>query len=212
MQNERAQVMGFGRRLSGKAIWVEKKVYNLRKNNSRAILGIEEKFANKTKQYSATDDLKAVNPNYRNGTEWMNNCQRCVPTYEMRLRGKNVTALPNKHYIGDPIADNPSIVWKDVEILKYTGIHDINKQILQWGNNARAQIVISMQRDGITYGHTFMAINENGKIRFIDPQTSDINCEEYFDDLVGSKGNEFWRIDNAEPSVLINKCCKNVED
>ena len=44
-------------------------------------------------QHFATSDenVRATNPNYNFGAAFQNNCQKCVPTYEMRMRGYDVT-------------------------------------------------------------------------------------------------------------------------
>ena len=34
--------------------------------------------------HDINSDLHKSNPNYKEGFEWQINCQRCVPTYEMR--------------------------------------------------------------------------------------------------------------------------------
>ena len=43
---------------------------------------------------SQADILSQTNPNYDKGEKFEINCQRCVPAYEMRKRGYNVTAKP----------------------------------------------------------------------------------------------------------------------
>ena len=45
-------------------------------------------------RHTSNEDLRAVNPNYGKGYGYQINCQKCVPTYELRRRGYNVTAKP----------------------------------------------------------------------------------------------------------------------
>jgi SPP1 gp7 family putative phage head morphogenesis protein len=47
-----------------------------------------------TRAIDETDALKGTNPNYALGWKYQNNCQRCVPAYELRRRGYDVTAKP----------------------------------------------------------------------------------------------------------------------
>ena len=62
-------------------------------------------------------DLKDINPNYNEGTIWQENCQRCVPAYEMRRRGYDVTAESCPKY-GDYLAYDYSSVWKNPKIFQ----------------------------------------------------------------------------------------------
>lgn len=57
-------------------------------------------------------------------------------------------------------------------------------------------------------GHVFIAERVNGEVRFVDPQNGSINCEQYFTNaLLGA--TMIARIDNLEPSLLIEQCIKN---
>ena len=40
--------------------------------------------------------IKMVNPSHNKGAEYQQSCQRCVPAYELRRRGFDVTAKPAK--------------------------------------------------------------------------------------------------------------------
>lgn len=41
--------------------------------------------------------VAGVNPNFSKGGVWRTNCQKTVPTYELRRRGYDMTALPHDH-------------------------------------------------------------------------------------------------------------------
>lgn len=133
------------------------------------------------------------------------NCARCVPAYEMRRRGYDVfAAKAPKNWRDDNIGISDfrkvflNMDWKEC------GIDDrkeIESFLLDAGHGSRAEISLKTKR-GL---HLFVAENDNGKIRFIDPQKSLGNVEFYFNyPRVGK--TEFVRIDNLEPSALIKDC------
>lgn len=47
-----------------------------------------------------TQAAAKANPRFAEGGQYMINCQRCVPTYELRRRGYNVVALPRPYANG----------------------------------------------------------------------------------------------------------------
>lgn len=172
------------------------------------------------------DPLKG-NPNFapeQRGGPYNINCQRCVPTAEARLRGYDVEALPNLST--DRHADEQtrklyeslvpfSAEWlfptfKDAKPIRYRRKADIEKQMAEWGDGARAQIVCAWTRKG---AHTFMAVQENGKTVFIDPQSAKQDCSSHFDHislrgLRAANYNKFARIDNLQMSDRMKLCCK----
>ena len=151
-------------------------------------------------------DLNATNPNYSKGEEWQVNCQRCVPTFEMLKRGYNVTASPKTEQ-GDYLSYNPFDVWKKptVENTCGSGLEEIQQSMSQWGDGARAQVVVVWK--GTNSGHTFTAEQREGKTYFLDPQTNESDASYYFDS-VRSGYTRFCRIDNLKPSKYIKDCCK----
>ena len=59
-----------------------------------------------------------------------------------------------------------------------------------------------------TEGHVFIAEKTDDTVRFVDPQNGKINCEDYF--TKASIGATMMaRVDNLEPSELIEECIKN---
>lgn len=174
------------------------------------------------------DPLKG-NPEYDPGEEkyvYRINCQRCVPTAEARLRGYDVEALPSlstdrhadeqtrKLYEGlEPYsAEWLFPTFKDAQPIRYRKREDIEKQMKEWGDGARAQIVCKWS--GRNSGaHTFMAVQENGKTVFIDPQSAKQDCSSHFDGIMtrGTKAmkyNKFARIDNLHMNDRMKLCCK----
>ena len=162
---------------------------------------LDKKYLEKLKY-----DLKECNPNYNLARPWKINCQRCVPTFEMRRRGYDVTTLPRSEVL-DYLSYNPFQVWKNPEIIRASGngVRDIDKQMSKWGDGARAEIVVMW--NGVPSGHAFFAERVNGKTRFYDPQNGSADVYKYFE-RVEPGSVHFCRIDNLEPSEKINDCCK----
>lgn len=153
-------------------------------------------------------NLSKTNPNYAPETEWSINCQRCVPTYEMRRRGYDVTAFP-KLDPNDYLCRHPFDVWKNPDINRApnTGKESIVEKMTEWGDGARAQIVVIWR--GVPSGHTFIAENVGGEVRFIDPQTGDEDVSRYFN-RVADNQTLFCRIDDLTPSDYILQCSREV--
>ena len=159
--------------------------------------------------YSYQDNLDMANPNYENGTEWQINCQRCVPTYEMRSRGYDVTALPCTDY-NDYLSYHPYDVWDNPAILNATGngLDDIRTSMGDWGDGARAQVCLQWNNE--MGGHTFMAEQRNGETCFVDPQTGETDVGWYFDEACPNSVT-YCRTDKLMPSSKILNCCKGVK-
>jgi hypothetical protein len=130
--------------------------------------------------FELSDNLRESNPNYKNGDEWTINCQRCVPTFEMRCRGFDVTALP-KPEGSDYLSYHPFDVWEAPNVLQCTdrGVSDIQNIMQDWGDGSRAQVVVVWENTNS--GHTFFTEQVEGKTHFYDPQTSESDVSYYFD-------------------------------
>lgn len=172
--------------------------------------GVYDEFDRKLQLYSDDEDLAAVNPNYSTGKyEWLNNCQRCVSTYEMRMRGFDVTAkaLPGKLQ-DDYLAQWFEHAWENAErkwCLSGSGKKQVETLMAQWGDGARAVVGVGFSS---TTGHVFFAIQENGKTRYVDPQNPASDCSLAF--KLAIKGRTYvTRVDNLEPSEHIFDCCEN---
>lgn len=161
-------------------------------------------------EHNITTDLQNINPNWLQSEEWQINCQRCVPTYEMRRRGYDVTSLPkpNNVLVSD-LCYRPFAVWENPTIISASGNgqNDIENQMTQWGDGARAQITVVW--DNGENGHTFIAEQENGRTRFIDPQSGSEDASWYFS-RVQDGSTRFCRIDNLNVTNRINDCCQEV--
>lgn len=157
----------------------------------------------------AVRDAQKANPNYNKQTyEYTNNCQRCVPAWELRQRGFDVIAQPCKP-LGehDAFQMSPFSVWNfnafDADMSKRvqadkvgTGKEKIIEFLKASGNGARAEIVVVWDYDR-EKAHAFAAKNIDGNVLFIDPQNGKSGklVEEYFDRA--ATGKTTWlRIDN----------------
>ena len=167
--------------------------------------GSETEWKTLAEEISTVERLKGTNPLYETGEEWNNNCQRCVPAFEMRMRGYDVTAKPCMDEFDD-LSCKPFSVWHAPDVISCTtdGRSEIEAQMRQWGDGARAQVVVIWEGAN---GHTFTAVQENGKTRFFDPQDGNENAESYFP-YVAPGRTEFCRIDNLQPSEEILECLK----
>lgn len=153
----------------------------------------------------------ATNPNYNSDSvdKWYVNCQRCVPTYELLRRGKNVTALPCiSDY--DYLSASPFSVWENPIVIHCTGNdqNEIESSMKNWGDGARAQITVMWTE---TQGHTFVAEQRDGKTHYIDPQSGNENYTDWIDSALPGK-TQFCRIDNLETSDLIKQCYREIKE
>ena len=162
-----------------------------------------------SEEVDVLENLKECNPHYEEGEEWQVNCQRCVPTFEMRCRGYDVTAMP-KENAGDELSYHPFSVWENpkVEECAGDGETDIQTKMKEWGDGARAQVVVIWKNT--SSGHTFFAEQVGEETRFYDPQTGEADVAYYFQ-MAESDSVQVCRIDELKPSEKILDCCKGVE-
>ena len=151
--------------------------------------------------------LDGCNPNISTGRrEWKENCQRCVPTYELRRRGFDVTVQPIPLARNDYLARNPFSVWQNPKVIRCrdNGLADIQKQMENWGDGARAQIVV-VWKNGMS-GHTFVAEQVNGKTMFYDPQDPKRDASSFFKN-VKPGSVQMCRTDNLRiNNELMRRC------
>lgn len=79
------------------------------------------------------------------------------------------------------------------------------RQMEQWKDGAVAMVTVEWKNGG---AHVFIAQNIGGTIRFVDPQTGSLDCTEHFTKARNGV-TMIARIDNLEPTGLIEKCVKN---
>ncbi len=165
-----------------------------------------------TVDHDSEYDIKNANPHYSEGKEYKVNCQRCVPTYEMRRRGYDVIAKPNNAWgKGDYLSHNSNKAFENADVhwaLPGTGKREIERLLKEWGDGARAEVGVSWK--GANSGHVFVAENVGGKVVYIDPQSGEMDVSYYFKS-VRSNTSRVWRIDNLDPSEWIEECCEKRE-
>ena len=129
---------------------------------------------------SQTEAMKGANPRYNLDRSYKINCQRCVPTYEMRRRGYDVVANPNNG--GVPLMGKEFFV--DRKIVDFPRVSP------NITSGSKFLNTLKRQPDG-RYAEV-----KNGKVKFIDPQPGKVvSIEEY---LNRSERLAFYRMDNVE--------------
>ena len=152
--------------------------------------------------------VQGANPNYTTGgAPYHVNCQRCVPTYEMRRRGYDVIAKPK------PTANN-TVLWGSEPFADSAG-----NPVSYTMNQTEAAVKRELKNapDGARYGiyvawkgrnrgaHVFVAEKQGGVVRYIDPQPGRLDASGYF--ALGRPGQfGYLRMDNldltADESIL----------
>lgn len=174
-------------------------------------------------EHTREQDLKAVNPNFvpgRNG-EWENNCQRCVAAYEARRRGINVTAKPlppndtlqfGKGWAKAFLSGNGHIVdcsAKRTEIAR----QNVEQQVLKAPDGGRFIVRIGVKGNPYS-GHVFIAENDHGSVRFVDPQlhgnSKQIDCSSHWNWASG-KFCYVLRVDNLKFSHILGECSEVIK-
>ena len=177
-------------------------------------------FNFKTKEFTWEEDAQATNPNFdTKDPKWTQNCQRCVSAYEARRRGYDVVAKPRIFdgsdrlpYMNDP--DGWPSVYENYELIscssnsgKNTGLK-VSAKMTEWGDGSRAIVRVRWQKKFGGGGHVFIAEQENGKTRFLDPQAGILDVTRYFD-FVAKDGTYVMRIDNLNFTDKIKDCCES---
>lgn len=176
-------------------------------------------------EHTAGDDAKATNPNFEekhNSIEWGGNCQRCVPTYELRRRGYDVTVkpMPTETVRGvffsektiakrdDHLFYKPFDVWEPPESIHISdGQLGIENQMQEWGDGARAEIMV-LWKGQKGNGHVFVAEQINGVTHFIDPQSGIDGVGWYFDDCDPAQIYICRTDDKNISEKYIKDCCE----
>lgn len=163
-----------------------------------------EKLPKTEKKESISEALTAVNP-LRDDS----NCVRCVVAYEMRRRGYNVTATaPKKDNRGNPIDDEigekggyflfSGMAWENARTDEENRIREY---LAEAGHGSRVAISIFLG----TTSHLFVAENDNGEIKFIDPQNGNERAEAYFKRAISGE-TRFARMNGLPLTELATGC------
>lgn len=157
---------------------------------------------------------------------WMENCQCCVITNELRRRGFKVRAMPMKWKAGSvpvQLARNPEDAWIDpITGLKPTRIKCGGNQsfpiikvgtIESFANDLSAatktsgRYFLSYHPKGGRYGHIITAERlQNGDLRLYDPQTGDVvEWNDLTAEMKLSYGAKVFRVDNLHVNTDVIK-------
>ena len=139
-----------------------------------------------------------ANPQYATGEEYKVNCQRCVPTYELRRRGYDVQAMPNfkngKGYYGPEGFKAPQVQGVYGGGPKI-GKKEMLKKLNEMPEGGRAGVIWVWP--GRKSGHTIVCEKINGKLVFIDPQNGSLDIG--LPNTISIKsGYSFYRMDTLE--------------
>ncbi len=131
--------------------------------------------------YSVEEDGAATNPRFFEQThEWTQNCQRCVPAYEMRRRGYNVTAkpMPVQDLRKDVMAGHAWDVFQNAKLVAFKDQADIEQMMTGWGGRSQAEVLVVWEggkiRPRVCRG------TARGKTMFIDPQNRERRLQRIF--------------------------------
>lgn len=160
------------------------------------------------------DAMTTSNPHFYEGREWQYNCQRCIYAYEMQRRGYDVEAMPRIFDGTDtlPYMHNSAgwlAVMKDAKVVDFPSRNTIRRMVdtmADWGDGTRAIVRVRWKRGNS--GHVFIAEQVGNGTEFIDPQTGQyVDIHYYMDNAIKGE-TKLVRIDNLEPTELIQKCVK----
>jgi hypothetical protein len=143
-----------------------------------------------------------ANPNYSQGKEYQENCQRCVPAYELRRRGYDVEALPVVNGVFGPVTRGAEC-FKGAQFTGYPD--DKGLTLLQLGSHLRkmpdgARVAVAVKLTGAVGGHTFVCEKVNGVLQFIDPQEGKGGSG----NLTAGKRFGYYRMDNLDLSDALD--------
>lgn len=183
-----------------------------RGSNSGFNSAISAALGHKGKPVSMDDAMARVNPHYKEGKKWQENCQRCVFAYEMARRGYDVEALPRLYDGTDKLPYMyssegwPKVMEgaKLVDFPSHNTVKHMLDQMADWGDGARA--VVRVLWKGGHSGHVFIAEQKGNGTIFLDPQSGHyVDIDKYMGAAIKGK-TKLMRVDDLKPSQLITKC------
>ena len=161
---------------------------------------IDKNFSKIKGEHTIEQDLIAVNPHYKEGGYYTINCQRCSFAYELRRRGYNVEAFPNKNDFGSYGSWLSQMKFKE----KYSFANKVGAKKLAQSiiDKVKAQDgsrwAVDVQWRGRRTGHLFIAENVNGEVKFFDAQMGNQNAINYLNSVATTKETIIYRMDNAD--------------
>ena len=164
---------------------------------------IDKKTGLKLKQQEMTreEDLKRVNPGYKNfQPNTKSNCMLCTTTYDIRRRGYDVTAQKAAVGYGD---DDIKKWYKNAKVkqVQSTGpaslIRNTKQELVAQGEGARGNLMV--QWSGANSGHSMAYEIHDGKVVIYDAQSNEVikNPDKI---LSMSRAASYVRLDNLQPN------------
>ncbi len=173
-----------------------------------------------TGEHTIEDDIRNANPNYSlRWKAYTQNCQRCVQAYELRRRGYNVIAKArNVSRKNDPVCWGVECFAQPKQGQSFK---DAARDMFTWGKNQTdVKRELAAAPDNSTYviycawnrrsAHVFIATKENGKVRYMDPQSGNVDVERYLKQ--GLRGHfGYCRIDDKPMTNDVNILTETAE-
>lgn len=164
---------------------------------------IDKKTGLKLKQQEMTreEDLKRVNPGYKNfQPNTKSNCMLCTTTYDIRRRGYDVTA--QKAAVGYSNEDIKKW-YKNAKVkqVQSTGpaslIRNTKQELVSQGEGARGNLMVHWS--GANSGHSMAYEVHDGKVVIYDAQSNEVikNPDKV---LSMSRAASYVRLDNLQPN------------
>ena len=167
-------------------------------------------FRVKSKDYSPEEDLKRVNPEFKNfNTNTKSNCMLCTMTYDLRRRGYDVTAQKAsigyavesvKEFYPKAKIEHVGNTWAKREDGTRMSRRDLSQQTIsalsKQGNGARGNIMVGWNLGG---GHSMVYEVKDGKVRILDGQNGKVinNPNKILRNVCDVS---YARLDNVEPN------------
>ncbi len=149
--------------------------------------------------FSIEDAAAIANPRFAEGEEFQDNCQRCVQAYELARRGYDVEALPmpqdgfNHVKYGNELFSDPHGIPPVFE----TGLTSSEVKASIASAPVGARFCIGIMWADSRYRHVFVAEKTPKAVRYLDPQSGNVNVGDYF--TAGVEGEyKLLRTDNLK--------------
>lgn len=160
---------------------------------------IEDNFSKIEGEHTIEEDLRNVNPHYREGGYYTINCQRCSFAYELRRRGYDVEAYPNKNDFGRGTWLTQMEFKEKYSFSNKMGAKKLALSIMnKVKENEGSRWCVDVQWRGRRAGHLFIVENVNGNVRFFDAQNGNEDAITYLNSVATTKETIIYRMDNAD--------------
>lgn len=151
-------------------------------------------------EHSVEDDMKAVNPNYSEGSVpgTSSNCVLCSVTYDLRRRGYDVTAKPSTKGYNPKRLTNELYEGARQDTIGGKDFDDVfAKAAKKYPEGSRG--VVGVHHMFASFGHEMAWEIHNGKMEIIDAQTNEKRSGQQLDEfLYNPRDVMFTRTDHLK--------------